>query len=213
MIRNLAKIVCVLAVVGCAPLLRAQLVSDFSNFADGNHTFLGSWAANGNTILGDTTPIGSFSQGTGVYNFTGGDNSDSSGAEYFFLSGYLDLSGSDALALTLELLPATGTPATSLTVSIYDQNSNGAHASFQLSDFNSSTFTTSTVQWIADLNFDPSKIAYFLISGDTINGSSSVDIAVDNLAAVTVVPEPGTYAAIAGVAALGLVAWRRRRTA
>lgn len=214
MIRNLAKTLCIVGAIGCAPLMRAQLVNDFSNFADGNQAFLGTWAANGDPFFGDLNPIGSFTQGTGVYNFTGGDNSFSSGAEYFFTSN-LDLSSSNALALTLELLPSTSTPAGSLTVTLYDLNSIGASATFQLSDFNASTYTTGTVVFTPDAGFDATQVAYVLITGNDPVGGSSIDISVDNLAAVstTAVPEPGTYAALAGAAALGLVAWRRRRTA
>jgi len=209
MIRNLAKTFCILAVVGCAPLLRAQLVNDFSNFADGNQSFLGTWAANGDPFFGDTSPIGSFSQGSGVYNFTGGSDDISSGAEYFLASS-IDLSASNALALTLKLLPATDTETDAIAVTLYDQASNFAVATFQLSNFNGSTFTTSTVGWVSDGSFDSSHVAYYLISGLSAVGGNGVDVSIDHLSAV---PEPGTYAAIAGVAALGLVAWRRRRTA
>jgi len=43
-------------------------------------------------------------------------------------------------------------------------------------------------------------------------GSDFMTPAIDNFS-VSAIPEPSTYAAIAGAAALGLAAWQRRRSA
>ena len=45
---------------------------------------------------------------------------------------------------------------------------------------------------------------------DTSGGNSISDLYLDNVA-VSAVPEPGTWALLAGAAALGLAVWRRRR--
>ncbi len=211
--RNIAKALCIFGFIGSTTLLRAQLVSDFSNFADGNQVFLGTWAAN-DQGFGDLNPNGSFSQGVGVYNFTGGMNDQFSGAEYFFAAP-VDISGSNALSLTMELLPPTGTEADVLNVTLYDQNGFSATSTFQLNSFNAGAYATATEAWMADASFDASQVTYYMISGLNSIGGANVDVSIDNLAAVTVtaVPEPGTYAAFAGVAALGLAFWRRRRAA
>ena len=54
------------------------------------------------------------------------------------------------------------------------------------------------------------------IAFQTFNGSNGIDVAWDNvvvqdIASVTAVPEPSTYAIYAGLAVLGLVVYRRRR--
>lgn len=48
----------------------------------------------------------------------------------------------------------------------------------------------------------------------TTNGfGNTLNVTLDNLATVSAVPEPATYAALFGVASLGFVAWRKRRAA
>jgi hypothetical protein len=49
--------------------------------------------------------------------------------------------------------------------------------------------------------------------GGAITGTASYQLGTEFIANVQAVPEPGTYAALFGVAALGFVAWRRRRQA
>lgn len=58
---------------------------------------------------------------------------------------------------------------------------------------------------------DPSVITRWTIGGGT-TGVAAFHVTFDNLALTTTnaVPEPSTYAMIAGVLALGFVAWRRR---
>lgn len=55
-----------------------------------------------------------------------------------------------------------------------------------------------------------------LVFSDLTSSTAGVDTLLDGVnltAGISAVPEPSTYAALAGAAVLGLAAWRRRRTA
>lgn len=65
---------------------------------------------------------------------------------------------------------------------------------------------TTTVNTNGEWGFSNDVPATISISGSTM------DIEGTTLTQVSAVPEPSTYAALAGVAALGLAIWRRRRT-
>ncbi len=67
--------------------------------------------------------------------------------------------------------------------------------------------TTTTTNYLSNLTFDGLAI------GARYSGAAASDITYSSLSVstntVSAVPEPSTYAALAGLAALGLVAWRR----
>jgi hypothetical protein len=70
--------------------------------------------------------------------------------------------------------------------------------------------TTGTV--VIDGLLASSPVSFFTIAGD--GTSSAFRMSFDNLEVTSsVIPEPSSYAALAGLAALGLVASRRRRSA
>jgi hypothetical protein len=58
--------------------------------------------------------------------------------------------------------------------------------------------------------FDFAQVTSWRISGGEFLGSSTLSLTAGQLTAVSAVPEPATYAALAGLAMLGVVAWRRR---
>lgn len=64
-------------------------------------------------------------------------------------------------------------------------------------------------------NFVADGTSQTIVYGQTVGPSSAYGLvaaaAVFNLSSPAAVPEPGTYAALAGLAALGLVVWRRRQ--
>lgn len=70
---------------------------------------------------------------------------------------------------------------------------------------NGAALNTHTVATTSDLTLDS---LWFGVN----NRNSDLELSIDNLV-VTAVPEPSTYAAILGLLALGVVAYRRRRSA
>lgn len=58
-----------------------------------------------------------------------------------------------------------------------------------------------------------SNLRFSFYDSTASNPGSSADAEFYGASVVSAVPEPSTYAALAGCAALGLVAWRRRRAA
>lgn len=190
-------------------------ISDFST-APGGADFsggVGTWnngAADQFTTSAGVLSITSVSSG----------NPDSTG--YF---AFADLQGGgsiNAVALNLTQLIVTaridvGNVATGgVSVIFYDGDGSGTEALYgtfandgvSIGSFTSGGFTTQTITLIAHpAGGNAANIRYFGISGagPTANFRMSFDSIV-----VSAVPEPSTYAMIAGVLALGFVAWRRR---
>jgi hypothetical protein len=192
-------------------ILRAQVtLEDFSTFQSGNTLFYGDWAGNGDPFAGDPTPIASFTQGAGFYNFASGSNADSSYVERTFASPR-DLTGYDLLAVSLRLLPDN--TADAFTVTLFDTAFNAASATFLISDFAAGSFTTRT-SVLTNLGFDLTQVSLFRISGNDPFASGTLSVAFDHLAAVsslpppTAVPEPSTWA-FAGIGTLALLIARR----
>lgn len=189
----------------------AQVLNTFDAFESPNTTFVGSWAANGDTTSGDTAPIATFSQDVGSYVFDGGLNDDTSGVYYFFDTA-MDVSGSSLLSISAQLLG--GNTAATFQVTLFDNTGGSATAVFSTSDFVGSTFVTGTATLTTTTAFNATDVGSFVITGATLNGVDTLSLKIDELtASASAIPEPSTYAALAGVGALGLAAWRRRRTA
>jgi hypothetical protein len=194
------------ALVG-APFISAQVVvlHDFSSFESPNTFFLGDWELNGDPA-GSNSPLASFSQGAGVYNFVGGSNSDTAAAFHFYLTP-LDISGNTNLDISARLLP--GNAAATFTVSLFDSLGESAFAVFSTAAFAGLNFITISEVLTFSPGFNPSDLAFFQISGGVSGGANPLNLALNNLA-VTPVPEPATYGAFAGLALVALVVLKRR---
>jgi hypothetical protein len=101
-------------------------------------------------------------------------------------------------------------------VTFYQWAANGVASGdmgFQVSANGTTILTTATqssapTQWTVDFTATGSSTT---LQFADISVNSDADLALDNVAVVTAVPEPGTYAAIAGLLSLSLAALRRRR--
>jgi hypothetical protein len=136
----------------------------------------------------------------------GGGSPDNTG--YF---AFADIVGGSFNATGLTQLSATArlddvNAGTGFIINLFDGTGRGAlTATFSESNLN---FTTGTVQVTAHPEGgDISNIQYFGIAG--IGTTAPFRISFDNIS-ISAIPEPGTYAALAGMLALGFVFWRRR---
>jgi len=85
----------------------------------------------------------------------------------------------------------------------------GASVSFSgnWSDFTTGASSTVSLEFAANNGFNGTAAAVLLSTGGT---GQTLNVTFDTLAAI---PEPSTYAALSGIAVLGFVAYRRRRSA
>lgn len=200
---RLVRLLCVLAVFGLGRAAAQTNLNDFSAFVQTDQTyFVGGWS-----VGDDVTPSAGFTQGTGVYSILNATSADTAYVDYFFASG-LDLTGSTTLSLTAQL--AAGNTATALHVALIDSGMNTATATFDLTGYSTSSFITATS--LLTLNsLSLADVIGFRITGSDVNGSSVVSVTLDQLTAgVSAVPEPSTYALLAGLSLFGLAVWRRR---
>lgn len=120
-----------------------------------------------------------------------------------------DLTSYTFLALTAKL--SVGNTATDIFVTFDDGGASPQTIQFLASSFNTSTFTTVyiPVTW----TIDPTTVEAWNIGGGLTppaGPSPAFRMTFDKLALTTAIPEPSTYAAMAGALALGLAVWRRR---
>lgn len=192
----------------CAHRAAAQVVlNDFSGFVVTDQTFfLGEWSTGD-----DVTALTTFTQNSGTYSIVAASSADSAGALYYFSSDQsttLDLTGYDSLLLTGTVL--SDSTATTVVISLLDLSGNTAYATLSLASLASVGWTSAAFNLSS--GFDLTSVVGFQITGGDAYASSIVSLTLDSLSAVstTAVPEPSTYAALFGVAALGVVGWRRR---
>lgn len=131
--------------------------------------------------------------GWGVYNLT---PFDASAMHSITITGQLD----------------AGNAATSFNVQFFD-DSFGAHA-FTISSSSFLTGATTTVSIPIDSwgGINSAQLnAWTIGGGGTTTTGPAFRMTLDQLAlSSSAIPEPGTYAALAGVAVFGFVVWRRR---
>jgi hypothetical protein len=140
---------------------------------------------------------------------TGGD---ATGTVYGDISSLNITSGAAFLSLTVTASVDTGNAATSFTVNLFDNQLNGVlSASFNTNVFSSGfTTATSTLALYQGAVTAAVPIAYMQIAG---NGTTAAFRMSFNEVVANAIPEPSTYAAIAGALMLGYVAYRRRQAA
>jgi hypothetical protein len=182
---------------------------DFTAFESPNTVFVGDWALNGDPISGDSSPIASFSQGAGFYNFIGGTTAETSGVYYFLPVTPSSLPAFPLLEISARLLQ--GNTAPTFAVSLFNFGTGeSAVAIFNTASFSSAGFTNVRGTLLSSFSFDPTGVDAFLIGGVT-GGSGTLNLAINNLAVVSAVPEPSTYGLVAALALVGIVAIKRRR--
>jgi hypothetical protein len=213
--RHLFKIILpILAFWGVST--QAQQLQNFSNpVVDLNlNWFYGSWEATGDTG-GSVNPNSQFTQGTGVYNITGTSaivptNSADSKLEFFNASP-ISIGSNTYLSVTAQTLSTNSAGATSFAVFLVDSNDHTAFASFGTAAFPTGSYTTISGALTFGNGFNSTSITSIIITGGIPGGTDRFNVSFDNVSAV---PEPSTYAALMGAAAMGLaVVWRKKRAA
>jgi len=188
---NKRMLLAILLLLGALRASAQVLLNDFSAVAA--ESILGDWNA---------------SQASGHYTFTG-TTSDESGVEF---GGEWDLTGLTSLAFTAQV--GGGNEAGSFIITLFDDTDASAQSTFSFSSFETGAFTTVVVPWATSTTFNAARVARIRIGGGEFMGSAQLALIADNLTATaSAIPEPSTYAALFGAAALGLVAWRRRTVA
>jgi hypothetical protein len=128
---------------------------------------------------------------------------------------FTDVTLADFTNLNLEL---TGTLVAANTgliaIELGDADGDTARWEGSWSSFTANTPGTAVLTFASQTGTFNGTASLLLLSQNGL-GTNAVNFTLDNLAAVSavVVPEPSTYASLAGVAALGFVAYRRRRVA
>lgn len=122
--------------------------------------------------------------------------------------------GLDALAITSNSIPSVATSDLTLRLS-WDATTNLLAAAYSTDGVNFTTGQTFNLAGAEAGYVDPYNqklgIELFVRSANGAGGITS-GISFDNMAvSVSAVPEPSTYAAIAGALVLGFTVWRRRR--
>lgn len=182
-------------------------ISTFTNLDDGNAYFSGAWQ---DPVSGGAAAGLGEGPGNTYYSISGVTATSSDSVAYYFDGGtsLIDVSSYGLLSLTAKL--GSGNTANQLLIDFLDPNGGYDQATFNLSGFNSSSFSTETVA-ITHVSLTPDQTYGFSISGSDLNGSSTLSISLDQLTAASAVPEPSTCAAVLGGVALIAVAISRRR--
>jgi hypothetical protein len=159
-----------------------------------------------------TVPFGTDSQNALTYSIVGSDNSSLYGS----ISGVPALGSVTTIYLT-GTLTFTTNPSTNFQIGLYDSDGDGRLYQGNWSSFSSSTVEKEIILSFTGLDnsgtggFNGTATTVALIGGGT--GTSTINFALNTLATTSAVPEPATYAALFGIASLGVCVWRKRRKA
>lgn len=141
----------------------------------------------------------------GTYDFGGNStNASASGVDVFF-SEPADFTGQEFLAVSAKLLAEN--ESSSFIIQLFDINGLSAIATFDTSFFSVVNYTTVVVQFVFDLGFDLTGVEQWTLSGGIPFGEERFGVSFES---ATAIPEPHSLA-LAGLATLVAVWWRRRR--
>lgn len=209
--KNILKSAMLLTVLGGITVQAQVTLQNFSSVIDPNTYFYGSWEVTNSGVSG-TTPNNQFVQGAGVYSITGttATNADTSKIEFFYSPTRANIGSNTLLSVTAQTLASN--VATSFAVYLVDSGAKTAFATFSTSSFPTGSFTTAApVALTMQSGFNPALIDSMYITGGQPSGTALFNVAFDSIAAVSAIPEPSTYAFLAGLGVLGVAAVRRKR--
>jgi hypothetical protein len=175
-------------------------LSDFESFTPSYYGLSGSWSAN--TALSGPTSFTIADFGTGTPKNDGSFAVILGSTQNFSAYQFVNLAGS----------AFTGNATTSIAFSVEDLDGNSGLATFDLANFVSGSGTASLDGLFSMV--DATHIVSWGITTENQNGASNFAFTFDqvSLSSTSAIPEPSTYAALAG--GLGLVCAiviRRRR--
>jgi hypothetical protein len=123
-----------------------------------------------------------------------------------------DFTGATQITITANVAGAANAPANGFTFLLLDGQDDSATAIFNWSDFIGGATVSADLVNISS-GFDFGAVIGWNLVGGSSNAAINVVLSTALATAPSVIPEPSSYAALAGLAALGLVAARRRRSA
>lgn len=160
--------------------------------------------------------------GSGDFTIDGGDLTTTQTAGAFTISGtdgggattygsFVTVQLTSFATSTLALrATATSAPSSAFTVDLYDSDDRVATWTGSWSSFTVGSESTVNLTFITAASGFNGNV--YALQFNTAGVGAPLSFSFDNLAAVPV-PEPSAFAAIAGIAMLGAVAYRRRRVA
>lgn len=208
--KSLTKLTSLCAGLACAVAVHAQItLQDFSAVVGPDTYFYGSWEA-ANDASGTLLPKATFMQGPGIYDIdgVGVTNSSSSRIEFFFATP-LSIGANTFIAVSAQAL--VNNIASGFQIQLVDTGARVAYAPFDAASFLVGSYSLAVVPLqLSNPAFDFNSIDSMIITGGVPGGSDRFSFSFDSIVAQSVIPEPSTYVALAGLLALGFVAYRRR---
>jgi hypothetical protein len=157
-------------------------------------------------VLAATTWVGQVTQGASSITIAGTASDDNG----WGASGLaIDASGMNSIQVTAQI--DTGNLASSFAIGFEDSNLNHQSFSIPVASFLTGSMSTVAIGIASWGSVDPTDIVSWSIGGGALAPMNSFRMTFDQISlSPSSVPEPSTYAAIAGFAALVFVASRRR---
>jgi hypothetical protein len=187
---------CLLTLVGTCSA--STLLSDFNSLPTNGDFFVGGTWTNEVSFSGSSMTVGSsLADGTGSFSYA------------LLAAGTYSFTVGDVLNYNAQINSSNA--STILTVDLVDSLGNTAlTAAINTSSWVNNVAKSGSVSLISSGTGNASDIKFFSLTGD---GTTSLFRMSINQLSVSAIPEPSTFAALFGAAALGMAACRRRRPA